>query len=177
MPGDVKIMNFDNELQRISADNDRLRARVEDLEYLVSAREEELNLLRIKVSEVNELKSSLENRLLELEQLNERLKEASMNEVRSEQRVADMEKELLQAIVFEKELLLSRKKEATARNEGEYLQEELKEALAFHSLAEELKQRISQLESRLGMEAWQQSVGKPVREENGNPPLNPEDDR
>ena len=142
-------MHFIEEIRQLRADNGRLEAQIRDLEFLIQAREEELNLLRIKVDEVSRLRSSLEGRIHEIDQLRQLLEEECQKARAADIQGELMEKELLQAIKAETQNEELKEQSSSLQTENEYLQQELKESLGFYKEVADLKRKVSLLGSRL----------------------------
>jgi hypothetical protein len=142
-------MHFTEEIRQLRADNGRLEAQIRDLEFLIQAREEELNLLRIKVDEVSRLRSSLESRIYEIDQLQQLLKEESQKALAADIQGEILENELLQAIKAETQNEELKEQSSSLQTENEYLQQELKDSLGFYKEVADLKRKVSLLGSRL----------------------------
>lgn len=146
-------MHFDAEIRQLRAENDRLAAQIRDLEFLIEAREEELSLLRIKIDEVARLRSSLDSRLHEIEQLRQLLEEESRKLHGAGVQGEVLEKELLQSIKAETLNVELRQQSTALKTENDYLQRELQDSMLFYREVADLKKQISQLGSRLEMAA------------------------
>lgn len=142
-------MNFTEEIRQLRADNGRLEAQIRDLEYLIQAREEELSLLRTRVDEISRLRSSLEGRIYEIDQLHQLLDEQSQKIRAADIQVEIAEKELLQAIRAEIQNEELKEQSSSLQTENEYLQQELNDLLGCYKEAGDLKRKVSLLGSRL----------------------------
>ena len=151
MKSDPKIMLSGDELLRIKNENELVKVQLGDLDYMIQVREEELEMLRKKALEAIELKSMLDNRLLELEQLQNNLLDYRRREDGSINRERVTEEEILLSINIEKEYYVLREKLISTRSELEYVQSELADKKDLHSKIEELEKKFATLESKLGM--------------------------
>lgn len=151
LKSDPKIMLSGDELLRIKNENELVKVQLGDLDYMIQVREEELEMLRKKALEAIELKSMLDNRLLELEQLQNNLLDYRRREDGSINRERVTEEEILLSINIEKEYYVLREKLISTRSELEYVQSELADKKDLHSKIEELEKNVATLESKLGM--------------------------
>lgn len=142
-------MQFDTEIQRLESENSYLQAQIRDLEYFMEAREEELILLRAKSLEMARLQSEYQNGLLELEQLNLKLREA-LQKLASQAGIKEqLEGELLRSVSSERELLDLKEKSASMGIENDYLLGELQEFRICREEVDSLRRKVSLLNSRL----------------------------
>jgi len=151
LKSDPKNMLSGDELLRIKNENELVKVQLGDLDYMIQVREEELEMLRKKALEAIELKSMLDNRLLELEQLQNNLLDYRRREDGSINRERVTEEEILLSINIEKEYYVLREKLISTRSELEYVQSELADKKDLHSKIEELEKNVATLESKLGM--------------------------
>jgi len=140
-----------DELLRIKNENELVKVQLGDLDYMIQVREEELEMLRKKALEAIELKSMLDNRLLELEQLQINLLDYRRREDGSINREKITEEEILLSINIEKEYYVLTEKLTSARSELEYVQSELADKKDLHLKIERLEKEVAMLESKLGM--------------------------
>lgn len=142
-------MESGDDFQRLRAENEKLTIQLLDLDALISAREDELGLLRKMAEEGRRIRSDLDMGLHEVEQMRQALDEARIKAKRAESLQEQTDKELIDAINAEKRQLELLDKSASMKVEIEVLQNELMEATVFQEKIKYLESRLAELSSRL----------------------------
>src|SRR5437868_12402424 len=92
-----------NEIQLLKSENELLQLQLQDVNYMIRVREEELEILRQKAQQTIELKSRLDTNLYELEQMQNHIGELQQKTEGAKKREAGLEEEMMQSISIEKE--------------------------------------------------------------------------
>lgn len=137
----------DNLLKQLQAENELLQIQLQDLNEMISAREEELELLRKKATQAIELQSRLDMNLDGFYQMQQIIGEQQQNAEAASKREASLEKELIESIEMEtrfynlKDQLESTKAALTDVNK------EVDKMASLYKEVAQLKSRITELES------------------------------
>lgn len=142
-------MEFSNDFQRLRAENELLLVRLLDLDTLISAREEELQMLRQLAEEGRQLRSKLDAGTLESENLRQELEVARREARGLEGRSEEMEKELIESIRNQSNYSELLGKSGSMQAEIEILQNELAESTRLNDKLGDLEARLVELTSRL----------------------------
>ena len=133
-----------------------LQSQLNDLEYLIEMREEELNELKSSTQTLAELRSMLESNEIDREDLQIKVTDFQQKYHAILNREEAMENELVQYIEQEKSVVDWEKKNQTLQTELEIVLDELtaarkeiEELTAFRSQVAELQSKIEMLNQRL----------------------------
>lgn len=140
-----------NDFQGLLSENELLKIQLNDLEYLIHTREEELELLRKQAADAIKMKSLMEIRLLDIEQMQNNMSEAIRREEAGKLREANLDKEIKEILDFESQYADLFRRLKVAQNELHYLSNELDEANRQVHISLFMKSRIAELESRLAL--------------------------
>ena len=120
-----------------------------DLEYLISLREEELVVLKNKVASISELQSRYDQQLYHMEQLQHFVREEQQKNVGALKRELATEEELIQSIAIEKEYYSLHEQLKSSMIALEDTNNQLSDAVGMYKKLKDMKNRIAALESSL----------------------------
>ncbi|HRF26429.1 MAG TPA: hypothetical protein PKW54_03745 [Ferruginibacter sp.] len=142
-------MMSNDQVQELRSENELLRIQLNDLNELISIREEELDILRRKAGKAAEYQSKLENTLLEMDYLQSELGRQLQETAGAGQRATAYEQEILEGIRMEKEFYSIRDKYNSLQAELADLQQEASSIRNLNQQISTLKTRVAELESAL----------------------------
>ena len=134
---------------KLREENEELQFKLQDLEYFIQIREEELEILKSKQSSLAELKSRINEQLYEMEQMQHFIGDLQQKAVGADNRQAEMEEEMLQSITGERKWYELQEQFQSMSAELEQTNEQLNEAVALYKTVKALKTKITELESSL----------------------------
>lgn len=143
-------------------EKDDLTYRLNDLEYLIQVREEELAQLRSAAAGISELNSRISMNLLEMEQMQRLIGDQQHQAAGAARREASLEEELLLSVAQEKALYDLRQEFRSVTAELDFLTTEWQAATACQKELADARARIRQLESELELTTLDQGF---LREE------------
>jgi hypothetical protein len=126
-----------------------LQFELNDLEYLISLREEELVVLKNKVASISELQSRYDQQLYHMEQLQHFVREEQQKNVGALKRELATEEELIQSIAIEKEYYSLHEQLKSSMIALEDTNNQLSDAVGMYKKLKDMKNRIAALESSL----------------------------
>lgn len=138
-----------DQVQELRSENELLRIQLNDLNELISIREEELGILRRKAGKAAEYQSKLENTLLEMDYLQSELGRQLQETAGAGRRATAYEEEILEGIRMEKEFYSIRDKYNSLQAELADLQQEASSIRNLNQQISTLKTRVAELESAL----------------------------
>ena len=124
---------------------------LQDLEYMIQLREEELLEMKATVTKLAELQSKLDSQLIAIEHLQNIIGNHQQKEVGFLKREASMEDEMLQSIEGESAFYQLQKKLESNEIEINKQMRELKEAVELYHDISDLQKKNTALESALEM--------------------------
>lgn len=137
-------------LQELAAENTRLRKEMDELEFLIEMKEEELGELKSVAKEWAELHSKMDENKIELELLKMKMLEAQQKTASAQKREMALEEEIIYGIETEKNYYELREQYQSSLNTIEIQQEELKSTPALikelNSLRNQLAEAMSEME-------------------------------
>lgn len=145
LPGDL--------VQQLKSENDHLQVQLEDLNYMIEAREEELTLLRKTAAHAVQLQSRLDQNLFELEQMQLRIGEEQQEAKSANKREASLEEEMIQSLKMEKEYYDIRDRFNSTKTALADINSQMAEAVALYREVAELKSKLAEMESNLEIAA------------------------
>lgn len=96
-------MIADNLVKQLKSENELLQIQLQDLNYMIEAREEELDMLRKTAAHAVQLQSRLDHNLFEIEQMQEVIGEKQREAQGALKRESSLEAEMFQSIQMERE--------------------------------------------------------------------------
>jgi hypothetical protein len=142
-------MQNDNLISLLKKENEQLQFELNDLEYLISLREEELMMLKNKVASINELQSRYDQQLYHMEQLQHFVKEEQKKNIGAVKRENATEEELIQSIAIEKEYYSLQEQLKSSMIALEDTNNQLTDAVGMYKKLKDMKNKIASLESSL----------------------------
>ena len=142
-------MQNDNLISLLKKENEQLQFELNDLEYLISLREEELVMLKNKVASISELQSRYDQQLYHMEQLQHFVREEQQKNVGALKRENAIEEELIQSIAIEKEYYSLHEQLKSTMTALEDTNNQLSDAVGMYKKLKDMKNRIAALESSL----------------------------
>ena len=140
-------MHPEDEIKRLKSENEYLQLQLQDVNYILSIREEELELLRVKGKQAVQMQSTLEGNYNELSQMQTIIGKTQQQAFGAAKREAAMEHELIQSIHLEKEYYNTRKELVSVTAAFTDLDAKLDEAGNVYKDLENAKRKIAELES------------------------------
>jgi len=142
-------MQNDNLISLLQKENEQLQFELNDLEYLINLREEELLMLKNKVASITELQSRYDQQLYHMEQMQQFVKEAQQKNIGAVKREIAMEEELIQSIAIEKEYYSLHEQLKSSMIALEDTNNQLSDAVGMYKKLKDMKNKIAALESSL----------------------------
>ncbi len=136
-------------LDKIKSENELLQLQLQDVNYMISIREEELDILRAKANNAVQLKSELEGTYNALGQMQEIIGQKQHEAQGAARREAAMEEEIIQSITIEKEYLDIKARFASTHTALDDIKDQLSEANTVFKDLSIAHSKIAELESRL----------------------------
>lgn len=142
-------MLSEEEIKNLKKDNESLKKELDEINYLISIREEELEILRAKLSQVAELKSELDTNLDQISQMQLHLIDHQRKTEGALKREAALEDELLQSIEMEKAYYDIKEKFDSSLAAVKDMDNELGEAMDMYKQLGDANSKIAELESMM----------------------------
>lgn len=137
----------DQEIQLLKSENEYLQLQLQDVNYMLTVREEELDLLREKARQAVQMQSKLEGNYNELAQMQITIGKTQQQAFGAAKREAAMEEEILQSIHIEKAYYNTRKELASVTAAFTDADSKLDEATNVYKELDDAKRKIAELES------------------------------
>ena len=163
-------MLSDNLLQQLKSENELLQIQLQDVNYMIQVREEELEILRRTAAHAVSLQSRLDMNLDEFYQMQDHIGNQQQYAEGAAKREASLESELLQSIEMETQLYNMKDQFASTKAALADLNNEMNSMASVHKEVAILKAKITELESNLEIAALEngflkEEVDKYRREE------------
>lgn len=136
-------------LRHLKSENELLQIQLQDLNYMIKIREEELDLLRVKANQAVALQSRLDINLDEFYQMQDQIGKEQDRADAAAQREISLESELLRSIEMETELYNMRDQFTSTKAALADANEEVNQMASVYKELANLKARIRELESNL----------------------------
>jgi oligoendopeptidase F len=142
-------MLTERQIEILRSENELLQLQLDDVNMMISVREEELDLLRKRAQEAAEMQSRIDTNLLEFEQMQNSLGYAQQKNDGKNDRLAEMEEELYQSI--KEQLQADDKLKDFASLQANLLDtaSELEEASAVYKKMQQMKLKLAATQSEL----------------------------
>lgn len=140
-------MHSEDEIKKLKSENEYLQLQLQDVNYMLSIREEELELLREKARQVVQMKSTLEGNYNELAQMQTIIGKTEQKAFGAAKREAAMEDELIQSVEIEKAYYNTKKELASVTAAFTDVDSKFNEAGHVYKELEDAKRKIAELES------------------------------
>jgi hypothetical protein len=144
------MSDVDN-IDDLISDDKSYALQLQDLEYMIQLREEELMEMKASVVKLAELQSKIDNQLIAFEHLQNIIGNHQQKEIGFLKREASMEDEMLQSIEGESAFYQLQKKLESNEIEINKQMRELKEAVELYHEISDLQKKNTELESALEM--------------------------
>ncbi len=142
-------MLSEQQIKKLRSENELLQLQLQDVNYMISIREEELEILRAKAKNAVMLQSQLEGTFHELGQMQNIIGRKQQEAEGAARREAALEEEVIQSINIEKEFYTIRDKFQSANAALNDLNNELSEVSKVYKELAKARARISELQSLL----------------------------
>lgn len=146
-------MLTEEQIKQLKSENELLHLQLEDVNYMISIREDELEILRAKAKNAVKLQSQLEGTFNELGQMQEFIGRKQQEAAGAARREASMENEIIQSIKMEKDYYLIKSQLASASAALTDIDGQLSDSLAVYKELSVAKKQISELKSSLEIAA------------------------
>gem|GEM_PF-2344158 len=146
---DAKFMLSEQEIKTLKEENESLKKQLDEISYIISIREDELNILREKLGELAELRSELDVNLDQIAQMQLFLNEHQRKTEGAFKREAALEDELVESIEMEKSFYNIRDKYESSRAAIKDMDAELGDALLMYKQLGDANSKIARLESMM----------------------------
>jgi len=142
-------MLSEQEIKTLKEENESLKKQLDEISYIISIREDELNILREKLGELAELRSELDVNLDQIAQMQLFLNEHQRKTEGAFKREAALEDELVESIEMEKSFYNIRDKYESSRAAIKDMDAELGDALLMYKQLGDANSKIARLESMM----------------------------
>jgi hypothetical protein len=146
-------MLSDKLVQQLKSENELLQIQLQDVNDMITVREEELEILRKTAAHAVSLQSRLDMNLDEFYQMQDHIGNQQLYAQGAAKREASLESELLQSIEMETQLYNMRDQFASTKAALADLNNEMSNLASVHKDVAILKARITELESNLEIAA------------------------
>lgn len=153
-------MLSDHQIKQLKSENDLLQLQLQDVNYIISIREEELEILRAKAKNAVRLQSQLEGTFDELGQMQNFIGRKQQEADGAARREAAMEEEIIQSINMEKDYYDIKSRFASASAALSDINNELSDAAHIYKELANANARIAELESTLEIAAEEKELLK-----------------
>ena len=140
-------MLSEQDIQRLKSENEYLQLQLQDVNYMLNIREEELELLRAKAKIAVSLQSQIEGNYNELTQMQATIGKTQQKAFGAAKREAATEDELIQSVQIEKAYYNTRKELLSVTAAFTDVDSKLDEAAHVYKQLEDAKRKIAELES------------------------------
>lgn len=135
--------------EQLKKEKEELQFQLQDLEYLIQIKEEELAELKNKAQTVVALQSRFDERLYEIEQMQLLIGDFQQKAMGSANRESALEEELIQSIRIEKKFYSLQEQFNSTIIALDETNAQLNEAVALYKKVTDLKAKVTELESNL----------------------------
>lgn len=142
-------MISENLVNQLKSDNEHLQIQLEDLNYMIQARVEELEILRKTAAHAVLLQSRLDQNLNELDQMQNLIGEQTQLKEGAFRREASLEEEMFQSIEMEKEYYTIREQFASTKAALTDMNNQMADAVQLYQQLADQKMKVAELESNL----------------------------
>ena len=142
-------MLSDEQIKQLISEKEHLQLQLDDVNYMIGIREDELEILRNKAKNAVMLQSQLEGTFNELGQMQQIIGEKQHEAAGAKRREAAMEEEIIQSISMEKDYYDIKSRFASASAALDDINGQLAEAAHIYKELAKANQRIAELESNL----------------------------
>jgi len=144
-------MLSEEQIKQLKSENDLLQLQLQDVNYMIRIREEELEILRSKAKNAVGLQSQLEGTFYELEQMQNFIGRKQQEADGAARREAAMEEEIIQSINMEKEYYNIKSSFASANAALLDINSQLSESAHIYKELAKANASIAELESNLAI--------------------------
>ncbi len=142
-------METEKLIKQLKSENELLQIQLNDVNYMIQAREEELDLLRARAREASAMQSKLDTNLNEFEQMQNNLGNCQQKNAGHTQRLQEMEDELYMAIKEQLQYAESLKEMNSLEANLLDTANELQEASDVYKKMQEMKTKLAATNSQL----------------------------
>ncbi len=140
-------MHSEDEIQKLKSENEYLQLQLQDVNYMLSIREDELEILREKAKQAVQMKSTLEGNYNELAQMQAIIGKTQQKAFGAAKREAATEDELIQSVQIEKAYYTTKQELASVSAAFNDVDSKFAEASNVYKELEDAKRKIAELES------------------------------
>ncbi len=145
------MMPSNNFVEQLKSDNELLQIQLQDLEYMIRLREEELESLREAAALAVELQSRLDINLHEIAQMREFIGHQQQQAAGATKREASLESEMFQSVQTETAYYTIKEQFTSTQAALADLHQQLAETTALYQQLSNLKSKVALLESSLAI--------------------------
>lgn len=139
------------QIELLRSENELLRLQLEDVNQMISVREEELELLQLKAQEAKALKSRMDANLLEIEQMQNHLGHCQQTNEGKDELMAQLEEDLYQSVKEQQKSREQLKEFASVQANLLDTTRELDEAASVYKKLQQAKAQLAAAQSELEM--------------------------
>ncbi|MEO6584288.1 MAG: hypothetical protein ABIO05_08175 [Ferruginibacter sp.] len=153
-------MLSEEQIKKLQAENDLLHLQLQDVNYIISIREEELEILRAKAKSAISLKSELEGTFHEIDQMQNTLGKKEQLLAGAAKREAAMEDEIIQGINIERSYYDLQDKFTSVSAAFNDTDEQLSQTVRVYKTLADAQRRIAELESMYEIEQEEKELAQ-----------------
>ena len=142
-------MQTENQLEKLKSENELLHIQLDDVNMMIQAREEELELLRVRAREAAAMQIKLDSNLDEFEQMQNNIGLCQQKNSGHTQRLEEMEEELYASIKDQLQYAESLKEMNSLQANLLDTTNELQEASDVYKKMKEMKTRLAATNSQM----------------------------
>ncbi len=142
-------MQTDNQVRQLRSENEFLHIQLDDVNRMIKAREDELELLRVRAKEAAAMQSKLDSNLNEFEQMQNNLGTCQQKNAGHAQRLLEMEDELYTSVKEQLQFAESLKQMHSLEANLLDTTNELQEASEVYRKVKEMKTSLAAANSQL----------------------------
>ena len=137
------------QIQQILAENERMQVQLEELNYILLLREQEITELKARVTDGAELRSTLDMQLEELQLMQNRIGKHQQKAAGAEEREFELQQELTQAVSVQREYKDLFQQYTYINTQLEDIQTELAKVKKRNNMLQQIAVKIGEMESNM----------------------------
>ena len=137
------------QIEQVIAENERLQVQLEELNYILLLREQEIAELKARALDGAELRSTLDMQLEELQLMQNRIGKHQQKAAGAEEREFELQQELTQAVKLEQQYTDLFQQYTYVNTQLEDVQTELAKVKKRNAMLQQIAVRIGEMESNM----------------------------
>jgi len=137
------------QIEQVIAENERLQVQLEELNYILLLREQEIAELKARALDGAELRSTLDMQLEELQLMQNRIGKHQQKAAGAEEREFELQQELTQAVKLEQQYADLFQQYTYVNTQLEDVQTELAKVKKRNAMLQQIAVRIGEMESNM----------------------------